>query len=156
MTRVPRAVVAGVVVGLALALLATGLLSRLSSGGTRHARAPAQRVQVSKAPGQPAVYTITLAGGGTLQSYADPGRSGRNQVHFTFFGADGNEQPVGKIEATARPLSGDPVRLKVLRLGAGHFAANTDLTAGRWTFAVDAEPRGGAVANASFEQVIEN
>jgi copper transport protein len=117
---------------------------------------PQQQVQVSRVPGQPTVYTITLAGGGTLQSYADPGRSGRNQVHFTFFGADGNEQPVGKIEATARPPSGHPVRLKVLRLGAGHFAANTDLTAGRWTFAVDAEPRGGAVANAGFEQVIEN
>jgi len=119
-------------------------------------RAPPQQVEVSRVPGQPTVYTITLAGGGTLQSYADPGRSGRNQVHFTFFGADGTEQPVGKIEATARPPSGDPVRLKVLRLGAGHFAANTDLTAGRWTFAVDAEPRGGAVASASFEQVIEN
>jgi len=147
--------VVGVVVGLALALLATGLLSRLSSGGTRHARAPAQRVQVSKAPGQPAVYTITLAGGGTLQSYADPGTPGRNQLHFTFFAADGNEQPVGKAEATARPPSGNPVRLKLLRLGAGHFAANADLIPGRWTFAIDAEPRGGPAASASFEQVIQ-
>src|SRR6266542_2909562 len=34
-------------------------------------RAPPQQVQVSRAPGQPTVYTITLAGGGTLQSYAD-------------------------------------------------------------------------------------
>ncbi len=118
-------------------------------------RAPPQQVQVSRAPGQPTVYTISLAAGGTLQSYADPGSAGRNQVHFTFFAADGNEQPVGKIEATARPPSGDPVRLKVLRLGAGHFAANADLTAGRWTFAVDAEPRGGSRASASFEQVID-
>ncbi|HEX6675761.1 MAG TPA: copper resistance protein CopC [Actinomycetes bacterium] len=118
-------------------------------------RVPPQQVQVSRVPGQPTVYTISLAAGGTLQSYADPGSAGRNQLHFTFFAADGNEQPVGKLEATARPPSGDPVRLKILRLGAGHFAANADLTAGRWTFAVDAEPRGGSPASASFQQDID-
>jgi copper transport protein len=118
-------------------------------------RAPPQQVQVSAVPGQPTVYTISLAAGGTLQSYADPGTSGRNQVHFTFFGADGNEHPVGKAEATAQPPSGDPLRLKLLRLGAGHFAANVDLTPGRWRFAIDAELRGGPAASASFEQVID-
>jgi nitrogen fixation protein FixH len=110
-----------------------------------------QRVQVSQVPGQPTVYTITLAAGGTLQSYADPGFAGRNQVHFTFFGTDGNEQPVGRATATAQPPSGEQVRLKLLRLGAGHFAANIDLTQGRWKFAIDAER---PAASASFEQVI--
>jgi copper transport protein len=114
-------------------------------------RTPPQQVQVSQVPGQPTVYTITLAAGGTLQSYADPGSAGRNQVHFTFFGTDGNEQPVGKAAATAQPPSGQPVRLKLLRLGAGHFAANIDLTQGRWKFAIDAER---PAASASFEQVI--
>jgi hypothetical protein len=117
-------------------------------------RAPPQRVQVSQAPGQPTVYTITLAAGGTLQSYADPGRAGRNQVHFTFFGADGNEHPVSKAEASARPPSGPEVRLRLLRLGPGHFAANTDLTAGRWAFAIDAQLHGEIGASARFEQVI--
>jgi copper transport protein len=117
-------------------------------------RAPPQKVEVSQVPGQPTVYTITLAQGGTLQSYADPGRAGRNQVHFTFFGADGNEQPVGEAEATARPPSGAETRLELLRLGSGHFVANTDLTAGRWGFAIDAELRGGVAASARFEQVI--
>jgi copper transport protein len=117
-------------------------------------RAPPQKVQVSRAPGQPTVYTITLAAGGTLQSYADPGTAGRNQVHFTFFGADGNEHPVSKAEATARPPSGAEVRLRLLRLGPGHFAANTDLTAGRWAFAIDAQLHGEIGASARFEQVI--
>ena len=119
-------------------------------------RAPPQRVRVSQVPGQPTVYTIDLAVGGTLQSYADPGRAGRNQIHFTFFGADGNEHPVGKAEATARPPSGPEVRLKLLRLGAGHFAANTDLWAGRWAFAIDAQLHGEIGASARFEQVIGN
>jgi hypothetical protein len=110
-----------------------------------------QQVQVSSVPGQPTVYTITLAAGGTLQSYADPGSAGRNQVHFTFFTTGGDEQPVGKAEATAQPPSGAQVRLKLLRLGAGHFAANIDLTQGRWRFAIDAER---PTASASFEQVI--
>jgi copper transport protein len=110
-----------------------------------------QRVQVSQVPGQPTVYTVTLAAGGTLQSYADPGFAGRNQVHFTFFGSDGNEQPVGTATATARPPSGGQVRLRLLRLGAGHFAANVDLTQGRWSFAI---ATGRPAANASFEQVI--
>jgi copper transport protein len=119
-------------------------------------RAPPQKVEVSQVPGQPTVYTITLAAGATLQSYADPGRAGRNQVHFTFFGADGNEHPVSKAEATARPPSGPEVRLRLLRLGPGHFAANTDLTPGRWVFAIDAELHGETGASARFKQVIEN
>jgi hypothetical protein len=117
-------------------------------------RAPPQRVQVSQVPGQPTVYTITLAAGATLQSYADPGRAGRNQVHFTFFGADGNEHPVSQAEATARPPSGPEVRLRLLRLGTGHFAANVDLTPGRWGFAIDAQLHGETGASARFEQVI--
>ena len=137
----------------------TALVQRTGGGAVTvplelETRIPPQKVEVSKAPGQPTVYTITLAAGGTLQSYADPGRAGRNQVHFTFFGADGNEHPVSKAEATARPPSGAEVRLRLLRLGPGHFAANTDLTAGRWAFAIDAQLHGEIGASARFEQVI--
>jgi copper transport protein len=137
----------------------TALVQRAGGGAVTvplqlETRAPPQKVEVSKAPGQPTVYTITLAAGGTLQAYADPGRAGRNQVHFTFFGADGNEHPVSKAEATARPPSGAEVRLRLLRLGPGHFAANTDLTAGRWAFAIDAQLHGETGASARFEQVI--
>ena len=56
-------------------------------------RTAPQPVKVSEVPGQPTLYTITLAAGGTLQGYIDPGRTGPNTVHFTFFNPSGDEQP---------------------------------------------------------------
>jgi copper transport protein len=117
-------------------------------------RAAAQQVQVSEVPGQPTLYTITLAGGGTLQTYVDPGRPGPNTVHFTFFAPGGNEQPADKARARMTRASGATETLRLLRLGPGHFAANVDLEPGRVAFAIDATAaraqRGGR-----FEQLIE-
>ena len=45
--------------------------------------------------------------------------------------------------------------MPLLRLGAGHFAANLDLTAGRWAFAIDANPAQGPPITASFTQQIK-
>ena len=54
-----------------------------------------QNIQVSRAQGQPDIYTITLADGVSIQAYVDPGIPGRpSQVHVTAFDADGNELPV--------------------------------------------------------------
>src|SRR4029453_16779842 len=72
------------------------------------ARTAPQAVKVSEAPGQPTLYTITLAAGGTLQGYIDPGPPGRSEA------------------------------LTLVRLGPGHFAVNVDLEPGRVTFAIDA------------------
>jgi copper transport protein len=118
-------------------------------------RTPAQQVQVSKVPGQPTIYTISLVGSHKLQSYVDPGRPGANQVHFTYFDAAGNEQPVQAATATATP-PGHPARpLPLLRLDAGHFAANLDLTAGRWAFAIDATLPGKVTATGRFDETID-
>jgi copper transport protein len=117
-------------------------------------RAAAQPVNVSEAPGQPTLYTITLAGGGTLQTYIDPARPGANTVHFTFFAPNGNEQPTTGARARMTRPSSASEALKLLRLGPGHFAANVDLGPGRVAFAIDATAdrrrRGGR-----FEQLIE-
>ena len=118
-------------------------------------RTPAQQVQVSKVPGQPTIYTISLARSRKLQSYVDPGRPGPNQVHFTFFDPAGNEQPVPAATATATPPGHPAHPLPLLRLGAGHFAANTDLTAGRWHFAIDATLPGKTTATGQFDQTID-
>ena len=56
------------------------------------ANLPPEQVQVSRVPGQPDLYTITLPSGGTLQTYIDPGRAGANTVHFTFFEPSGSER----------------------------------------------------------------
>jgi copper transport protein len=117
-------------------------------------RSVPQQVKVSKAPGQPTLYTITLAGGGTLQCYLDPGQVGPNTVHFTFFNPSGDEQPADKARARMTRPSGKSEALTLIRLGPGHFAANVDLEPGKVSFAIDATTsraqRGGR-----FEQLIQ-
>jgi len=155
MPGVPVGVVAatGVVLAVAaLVLLAAGLLTELRPEATTGESSP--RVQVSQTPGQPTIYTIAQPGGGTLQSYVDPDRPGPNQVHFTFFDAAGNEQPVTRASATATPPAAAAESLELLRLSSGHFVANADLHAGRWEFAVQAERQGGTTATSHFTHSI--
>jgi copper transport protein len=117
-------------------------------------RAAQQPVKVSKAPGQPTLYTVTLAGGGTLQGYIDPGQVGPNTVHFTFFNAGGDEQPADKARARMTGPSGATEALTLIRLGPGHFAANVDLEPGLVSFAIDATA-GRTQRSGRFEQRIE-
>jgi copper transport protein len=117
-------------------------------------RAAPQPVKVSEVPGQPTLYTITLAAGGTLQGYLDPGQRGPNTVHFTFFNPSGDEQPIGKARATMTRQPGAPEALTLIRLGPGHFAANVDLEPGRVAFAVDTTT-GKTQRGGRFEQLIE-
>ena len=113
------------------------------------------RVTVSRAPGQPDLYTITLPTGGTLQAYVDPGKPGANTVHFTFFTAGGDEQTIDAAHARMTTPSGANQTLRLLRLSDGHFAANTDLGTGRSTFAIDATTNRGVPVGASFSQQIQ-
>ena len=118
------------------------------------ARAAPQPVKVSEAPGQPTLYTITLAAGGTLQGYIDPGQPGPNTVHFTFFSPAGDEQPTDNARARMTRQSGATEPLTLIRLGPGHFAANVDLEPGRVAFAIDATT-GKTQRQGRFEQLIE-
>jgi copper transport protein len=117
-------------------------------------RAAPQPVKVSEVPGQPTLYTITLAAGGTLQCYIDPGSVGPNTVHFTFFNPSGDEQPSDKARATMTKQGGSSEALTLIRLGPGHFAANVDLEPGRVSFAIDAAT-GTTRRGGQFEQLIE-
>ncbi len=56
-------------------------------------RAPVQQVDVNSVPGLPTIYTVHLTNGRTLQVYVDPGKAGPNDVHATFFDAQGAEPP---------------------------------------------------------------
>jgi copper transport protein len=120
-----------------------------------HTRAAEPRVTVSRAPGQPDLYTITLPTGGRLQAYVDPSRAGANTVHFTFFTAAGSEQPIDEAHARMTTPSGAIRHLELLIISAGHFAANTSLQAGRTTFTIDATPDRGSPVTASFSQQIK-
>jgi copper transport protein len=116
---------------------------------------PSQQVRVSRQPGQPTIYTITLARVGSLQAYIDPGRPGRNILHLTYFDPRGIELQISGARASATTPEGTAKPLTLQLLGPGHFAANLDLTAGRWSFAADATTKAGATTSAKFEQVIE-
>ena len=124
------------------------------------ARAPATaaapsgaQTSVARTPGLPDLYTITLPDGSSVQAYLDPARPGRAEVHFTAFDADGRELPLTSAEATATSASGSrPLRL--LRLSPGHFTGNVRLTAGPWSFSLDATAKEGAAVSVSFEQEV--
>ena len=111
---------------------------------------PPQRVDVAHNPGLPDIYTVHLAGNDQLQSYLDPGKTGVNAVHFTFFRAAGNSLPIASASATAMAPSGATRPLKLIRFGSGHFVANSALTQGKWTFLIDATPRNGPAFSAYF------
>jgi hypothetical protein len=117
---------------------------------------PEQDIDVSRVPGQPDLYTITLEGGLQIQAYVDPGEPGRtNQVHLTAFDADGAELPLQAATLSITPPEGASVEPELLRFAPGHFAANIDLTAGTWSFDVTARTETGQVLAASFRQSFE-
>jgi copper transport protein len=116
-------------------------------------RAAPQPVKVSEVPGQPTLYTVTLATGGSLQGYIDPGQPGPNTVHFTFFNQSGDEQPSDKARARMTTSAGSET-LTLIRLGPGHFAANIDLEPGRVSFTIDANA-GRIPTSGRFEQLIQ-
>jgi nitrogen fixation protein FixH len=111
------------------------------------------QTSVARTPGLPDLYTITLPDGSSVQAYLDPARPGRAEVHFTAFDANGRELPITSAEATATSPSGSRP-LELLRLSSGHFTANLRLTAGTWSFTLDATAETGAAVSASFEQEV--
>jgi copper transport protein len=117
-------------------------------------RLPPERVEVARAAGQPTIYTASLPGGLELQGYVDPGRKGRNTVHFTFFRPSGKEQPISRAHASALDPGGGLRRLRLLRFDRGHFVANASLKPGRWTFLVTASTTGGASVSGYFAEPI--
>jgi copper transport protein len=118
-------------------------------------RTATPRVTVSRAPGQPDLYTIGLPTGGSVQAYLDPGRPGPNTVHFTFFTAAGSEQPIDGAHARMTTPSGKSQTIELQVLSAGHFAGNLNLQPGAASFTIDATPDRGAPISAGFSQQIK-
>ncbi len=121
-----------------------------------HIPPPPEHIEVSRAPGQPTVYTIALPTGLSLQTYIDPGTVGNNTVHFTFFQASGDEQPIRSATATATMPTGHTEDLKLIRFDPGHFGANVRLDAGVWRFTIQATTKEGVPLSAYFDQTIEH
>jgi copper transport protein len=121
----------------------------------RAAPGNSSQVKVSRAPGQPTVYTIALQRGGSLQAYLDPGKPGANVLHLTYFKANGTEQPMFEVSAKGTNPAGVTDDLTLAKFSAGHFVSNLTITPGRWSFSVTATSQEGDLTNAQFEQVIQ-
>jgi copper transport protein len=118
-------------------------------------RIPGQRVEISRAPGQPDIYTIHLEGGVSIQAYVDPGEPARtNQVHVTAF-EEGAELPLHHAAVRITPPDGPSVRAELMRLSPGHFVANVEIDAGRVSFRISVLARDGRELEASFDQTFE-
>jgi copper transport protein len=114
---------------------------------------PEQRVEVSRAEGQPDLYTFSLEDGLTVQTYVDPGAAGRtNQVHVTAFDASGAELPLASAVLTVASPHGDPFEPELIRGGAGHFIANIELHEGTWRFQASMEAEDGRVLSVAWDQ----
>ena len=105
-------------------------------------------------PGEPDLYMISLSEGRSVQAYVDPGGMGQNEVHFTFFDAEGGELPIEEIAISAAPHEGEPLDLEPRRLSPGHFVASVDLDHGSWRFSAEAHTEEGSMLTAEFEEEI--
>jgi copper transport protein len=117
-------------------------------------RPPPQRIEATEIQGAPTLYTITLAGGISVQGYVDPGRPGPNEVHFTFFDPDGDELPLASAVVEGRPEGATAEEIPVRRFSPGHFTAAADLSMGSWRFTVRAETEDGRILSAYFDETI--
>jgi copper transport protein len=132
----------------------------LLQGRTTSAEVPleiATRCVTETVPGGkgPVIHMQTLAGGASDQTYADPGRPGRNEIHFTFFDAKGDELAIQPPDITASRAGRSPHTLAVRRFSEGHFIASGRLSEGHWRFDALAKPKGTeGQLRACFEQDI--
>lgn len=113
------------------------------------------RVRALSTSGQPTIYTTDLPGGGQVQGYLDPGVSGLNEVHFTFFDQTGSELPIeGEPTVMAARAGTAPEELEVRRFSPGHFIAAAPLDVGRWRFEIAAPVAGAETYRACFVERI--
>jgi copper transport protein len=136
------------------ALVQQGAHSSTVTMSLSTASVPVQVTSSSPIPGQPTIYTMTLADGRQMQVYNDPGTAGANQLHVTAFDAEGKELPLRSVAITITPEGGAPRTLDTTRFSAGHFVASETLTEGPWHFDIQATARDGSVLPGAFDQTI--
>lgn len=84
-----------------------------------HAAPPV--VDVDRVPGNPTIYTVHLVAGDTVQVYLDPDKPGvPNDLHATYFDAQGDGLAVTAITATVAAAGGPPATVVLQTLDPGH------------------------------------
>jgi hypothetical protein len=115
-------------------------------------RRPPVKIDVSRSPGLPPVYTIHADSSTDVQVYLDPGRPGLDEFHVTLIGTSGSEVPADKLTVSAARDGAQRVRLTVRKLdNVGHFVADLEgAVRGRYQFSIDTTVAGGAQLHAEI------
>jgi len=137
-----------------ISVLVDGSTSTVTVPLTLQTRVPPEHIMVQRASGQPTLYTISLPGRATVQTYIDPGTPGPDAVHFTFFKASGDEMRITKATSSSIDPTGAEAPAPLTRFDPGHFAANVRLSRGKWRFQIEATTAAGQSFSAYFDQQI--
>ncbi len=114
-----------------------------------------QQVSVNAVAGQPTVYIVGLPQGRSVQFYIDPGKTGQNEVHATYFDAKGNGLTgLSDYFVLETPPGGQPQGLTFRQLAEGHIVSDANLSPGTYRFDVWARTKTGELLWTYFEQTI--
>ena len=106
-------------------------------------------------PGAPTLHTVTYRDGTSAQVFVDPGDPGTNQVHVTFFNADGFGLPMDDIVVVAFG-PGEPARVLTAQpFGDGHVVAMGAFGEGQWTVDVVGVGEGGDARQVTIVETVE-
>jgi copper transport protein len=111
-------------------------------------RTPPVKIDVSRSPGLPTVYTIHATPTASVQVYLDPGHPGFNEFHVTVLDPNDNEIPTSQLTVHAARVGQQVAQpLTVRRLDTiGHYVADLPgATAGRYQFSIDATTNQGPI-----------
>jgi copper transport protein len=110
-------------------------------------RSPPVRIDVSRSPGLPTVYTIHVTPSANMQVYLDPGRPGFNEFHVTVLDSKDNEIPTSQLTVHAGKGSQVAAPLTVRRLDSiGHYVADVPgASSGNYKFSIDAITNQGSL-----------
>ena len=96
-------------------------------------------------PTLPSLTIVNLPGGGSVETYFEPGGTGPQQWHIVFYGSHAELDSVQPTVLANRNGSA-PHRLARARFGPGHYTAFVTLTPGTWQFQVTS-PFGSRLAS---------
>jgi copper transport protein len=119
---------------------------------TATTRRPPVKIDVSRSPGLPPVYTIHANSSTDVQVYLDPGHPGLNEFHVTLIGPSGSEVPADTLTVSASRDGAPRVPRTVRKLdNVGHFVADLEgAVRGRYQFSIDTTLAGGAQVHADI------
>ncbi|HET9051937.1 MAG TPA: copper resistance protein CopC [Candidatus Dormibacteraeota bacterium] len=106
-------------------------------------RTAPERVSISRAPGQPTIYTVDQGQGRSVQLYLDSEKPGISHLHATYFDASGSELPVPAVTITAAENGGAARQLAIQRIDAGHVSGQLTLERASYRFQVAARTATG-------------